>query len=763
MAQILYRRHLFIELRCLVSGPYDTIRELTIQIAFRTDASLLMGSGHVMRCLTLAEALRKKGVQCHFISRVHPGNLLELIRQRGFAATALPSEQAKPLAHDQVVGNLSENPLHGSWLGCDWRTDAEQTRTILAKMKPDWLVVDHYALDHRWESFQRASVGRIMVVDDLADRVHDCDLLLDQNLVAQTHSRYAGKVPAACSVLLGSRYTLLQPIYAELHDRTPPREGPIRRILIFFGGVDSDNLTGRSLSAFLSLKRQDILVDVVITASFPHAEAIEQQIKGHANIRLHIGLPTLAQLIAKADLALGASGATSWERLCLGLPALVVTLAQNQRSIADELGQRGLIRWLGHTDSVDHMVIADALGKLVHQGLNEDWSLRCLEAVDGKGVYRVCAILTLTATTSLQVRHARLEDEEISLEWASVPTTSGHSYSAKSLNPEIHRDWFRKCLRDLDSTRLFYVQTEESVPVGQVRFHCVDKAWRIDYSLAPHFRRRGLDHVILESALIKLREEEPGALVLLQAMESNQLSSCVLESLDFGANLKKAHASNIGICSDTISWINTSIPKLILKFLGNGHQVSWAHDPAALPAGDICFYLSYSRIVGAEILRRYRNNLVVHESNLPKGRGWSPLTWQVLEGADSIWVTLFEAAEAVDSGTIYLQEKLELRGDELVQDLRHLQVQATFLLCHSFAANYPHMLKNPLPNSGEPSYYRRRTPADGELDPDQTLRAQFNLLRVSDNKKYPAWFQMSGKKYNLYIERAVTPVEKNND
>ena len=172
-----------------------------------------------------------------------------------------------------------------------------------------------------------------MAIDDLADRVHDCDLLLDQNLVAQMHTRYRDKVPAACGLLLGPEYALLQPIYAELHDRIPPREGPIRRIFISFGGADSDNLTGRSLSAFLSLNRPDIEVDVVITTSGPYAETIRRQVAGHGNIHLHSDLPTLALLMAKADLAIGAGGATVGSALP-GAANSCHDAGENQRPIA---------------------------------------------------------------------------------------------------------------------------------------------------------------------------------------------------------------------------------------------------------------------------------------------------------------------------------------------------------------------------------------------------------------------------------------------
>jgi UDP-2,4-diacetamido-2,4,6-trideoxy-beta-L-altropyranose hydrolase len=480
-----------------------------------------------MRCLTLANALRERGAAVLFVCREHEGHLCDLLEKAGHTVSRLPAPNG---------GTQTGDPHdYAAWLGASWREDAEQTRAAIdpSEPKPDWLVVDHYAIDHRWETVLRTSVRRIMVIDDLADRVHDCDLLLDQNLVAQMRSRYADKVSAVCGMLLGPEFALLQPIYAELHDRIRLRKGPIRRILIFFGGADSHNLTGRTLAAFSQLNRPDTEVDVVISASSPYAGVIRQQVAGYSNIRLHSDLPTLAPLMTNADLAIGAGGATSWERLCLGLPSLIVTVAENQHSIADELSRRDLIHWLGHQDAVDQTAIAEGLGELIQQGLDENWSRRCLAVVDGKGIKRVCAALTVTATTPLRVRHAKLEDEALLLAWANDPTTRRNAFSPEPITAETHRNWLRARLSNLESCHLYLVETEESVPVGQVRFDRADETWRVDYALAPQFRGRGLGRPLLETALLKLREDEPGALVLGQVKGNNQSSRQVFESLGF--------------------------------------------------------------------------------------------------------------------------------------------------------------------------------------------------------------------------------------
>jgi len=500
---------------------------MVLQIVFRTDASLTIGTGHVMRCLTLAGALAKKGADVSFICREHEGHLCDLIVERGFAVHRLPAP---------ADGFGAEaTPFHAVWLGASWQEDAEQTIAAIRALsvKPDWLVIDHYALDHRWESALRPQIGHILVIDDIADRIHDCDLLLDQNLVADMHTRYTGRVPEDCRLLLGPEYALLQPVYAELHDRIPPREGPVHRILISFGGADSENLTGRVLAAILSLSRPDISVDVVIPGSSPYASEIQDQAAGHANIHLHSNLPSLAPLMAKADLAVGAAGTTSWERLCLGLPALVVTLAENQRPIADGLHRQGLVRWLGHKDEVTEQSIRQALTELIEAGIDEEWSLRCRSAVDGRGVDRTGAVLTITAETPLQVRHARLSDEVLLLTWANDPETRQNSFSPDPISAEDHRRWFRSRLRDLDGCRLYVVETEGGIPVGQVRFERQDSAWVISYSVAPLFRKRGLGRPLLEAALLKMRSEYPDALILGRVKPDNLPSRKIFESLDF--------------------------------------------------------------------------------------------------------------------------------------------------------------------------------------------------------------------------------------
>lgn len=719
-----------------------------MNITFRTDASLQIGTGHVTRCLTLANALRDRGALCRFVCREHKGNLLELIRKQGFEAIGLPLQESDGCS----VPETDTQPLaHSTWLGTDWATDAEQTTVGAGGTAIDWLIVDHYALDVRWESAMRSQCQELMVIDDIADRAHDCDLVLDQNLFSDMAERYSGKVPVHCGQMLGPQYALLQPLYAELHPRIPPREGPIRRILIYFGGADSNNLTGMAVAAYLALAREDIALDVVINPSNPHVETLRHQIEGHIKITLHEGLPSLAPLMAQADLAIGAGGATSWERCCMGLPALVITLAANQTPIASELERLGLIHWLGDASEVSESTLVNALRHLCSTGLASDWSDRCRQEVDGLGTARVVSTLMLNAQTKLKARLARVDDEMLMLRWANDRVLRHNEITPSDTDCTAHHAEFCRCLRNLEHCRLYVLETECGLPIGQVRFDRIGDCWSIDYEMDILAGHCGLDVSLLRTAILALRSSMPGVLMFSRIKDSNQALRIESEPLELPCEGLSQSGLAIAVCSDASSWINSSVPELLLGWLKESHRVAWAHSADDLHNGDICFYLSYGKIVGPSMLNRYRNNLVVHASDLPKGRGWSPTTWLILEGADRIPVTLLEAIDTVDAGPIYLQEWIHLDGTELIDEWRGLLSTASVKLARSFVAEYPKVLDLAREQSGEITTYPRRRAKDSAIDSNKTLNELFNHLRTVDNQSYPAFFSYKGKEFTLKI------------
>ncbi len=312
-----------------------------MHIAFRTDASLQIGTGHVMRCLTLADALRERGAQSTFICRPHAGHLLGLIQQRGHTA--------KALAPADDTFNAPADPCHAKWLGTDWASDAEQTKQALSGQVVDWLVVDHYALDCRWEQTLRPHTRRILTIDDLADRPHDCDLLLDQNLGRQAKD-YGGLLSRHTQTLIGPEYALLRPEFAQWREHKLRRRAhpQLKNLLITMGGVDQANATGQVLDALTHCELPaDLHITVVMGPTAPWLAQVQALAAAMPRpTQVLAGVSNMAQLMAESDLCIGAAGSTNWERCCLGLPCLLLVLADNQQTSADALAEANAVRVL---------------------------------------------------------------------------------------------------------------------------------------------------------------------------------------------------------------------------------------------------------------------------------------------------------------------------------------------------------------------------------------------------------------------------------
>ncbi|WP_312447953.1 UDP-2,4-diacetamido-2,4,6-trideoxy-beta-L-altropyranose hydrolase [Stutzerimonas nitrititolerans] len=350
------------------------------RVVFRVDASLAIGTGHVMRCLTLARALRERGHECLFVSREHPGNLLKLISEEGFAVHALP------------VGSERDSELpHARWLGASQAEDALSCKGLIASWCPDWLVVDHYALDHRWEVSVRPVECRVLVIDDLADRQHSCDLLLDQNL-GRSRLDYQGLLPQDCAILTGPHYSLLRPEFAALRADSLARreEGLLNSVLIAPGGVDQHNYTSKILKALLGCKLPDgIRFTIVLGATAPHLQVVREFAEQYPwPVEVLSGIKNMAQHMATADLAIGAGGSTSWERCCLGIPTLLLVLAENQLPASRQLATSKAAIMIDADDDLCCQ-LQRAFSLMSDSVTRRDYSNAASEITDGLGVGRV--------------------------------------------------------------------------------------------------------------------------------------------------------------------------------------------------------------------------------------------------------------------------------------------------------------------------------------------------------------------------------------
>lgn len=356
---------------------------------FRTDASRTIGTGHVMRCLTLADALRGAGASCRFVCRELDGHLIDAIRARGHAVTALP------VPPEAFAPPAASAPAHASWLGAPWEQDAADVVSALRGERPDWLVVDHYALDSRWEGALRPHCGRLFVIDDLADRPHDCDLLLDQNL-GRTALDYAERVPKGCSVLAGSAFALLRPAFAAARADSLRRRraGGVRQLLVALGGVDQDNVTGDILAA---LGQAPLPAGCRIVVAMGEQAPWIAQVRATAaqlplEIQVVVGTQAMADLMAASDLAIGAAGTMAWERCCLGLPTLTVVIADNQRAGAQALAAAGACMLLPLPVAAG--TLAEALARALAPGMLQSMQHAAAAVTDGGGAKRVLAHMT---------------------------------------------------------------------------------------------------------------------------------------------------------------------------------------------------------------------------------------------------------------------------------------------------------------------------------------------------------------------------------
>lgn len=365
-----------------------------MNIVFRVDSAVHIGNGHLVRCLTLAKALRENGHLCYFLCRDLPGSLHEKVVEQGFSLNLLVS-----------VGTefCSTMPCE-KWLGVQQQEDASECIDALSLLPPmDLLVTDCYALDAVWHGMLRKRASRLLVIDDLANRHYDCDLLLDQTY-GRMPELYHYWTKSHTQLLLGTKFALLGREFSKLVPQARERRqkvGIARKILISMGGTDLDNITTRVLDSIEEVAAEfDLQVTVVLGANATHLQEVKSRLfESSISGQLLCGVDNMAELILEHDLAVGAAGTTSWERCCLGLPSIVLTTAENQLSIASQLSKVGAIEYLGEAKTNN---IAQ-VGSLLQLWLREPeryrrFTEKSWSVCDGLGVDRVASMVEKCAS-----------------------------------------------------------------------------------------------------------------------------------------------------------------------------------------------------------------------------------------------------------------------------------------------------------------------------------------------------------------------------
>lgn len=475
-----------------------------MNIAFRTDASSQIGTGHFMRCLTLAVGLKQHGIQIRFVSRNLPDHLHNMLVTKGMELVLLKNN-----VNDSQIDNLA----HSAWLGISQAQDAQDTIQALSGQSWDWLIVDHYALDTRWETAMRETAKQIMVIDDIADRQHECDVLLDQNFYSDMQTRYSGKVPAHCQLLLGPRYALLREEFRTLREQIKPHTGEVKRLLVFFGGVDADNYTGLAIKALADIASKEMHIDVVIGVQHPCRAEIELQCATQEFV-CHVQTDKMAELMAAADLAIGAGGSSTWERCCLGLPTLALSIAENQRKVIIAAAEAGLLYAPSGDAYILELISRHVLALLENPILLKLMSTAAMNAVDGKGLMRVIDILAINQIT---IRQATELDVQPLFEWRNHSTIRAVSHHKSPISWHEHLTWLHDVLND--QHRELLIGECGTQPVGVVRFDLEGAVAEVSIYLVPNAGFKGQGRHLLLMAEQWLIENHP---------DINCVRACVL-------------------------------------------------------------------------------------------------------------------------------------------------------------------------------------------------------------------------------------------
>ena len=361
-----------------------------MKILFRTDSSINIGAGHVSRCIVLAKKMRELGAECTFVCRDFTGHLGREITALGFELILLKAVFIYP--SDETVPN--QNNQYAEWLGVSESVDLAQTQAAISGRYFDWCIIDHYAIGKNWETAIRKTCQSVMVIDDLCDRLHDCDLLLNQNFGKSHQHRYRKLIGFQADLLLGPRYALLRECFASARSNVSRSFHDNRSIFICMGGMDNGNFTADVIDTIKNSGLLGVNVDVVIGRQNPNSNAVKILCR-QLNFNFHIQPLNFVHLMSTATLSIGSSGVMSWERCCLGLPSVTIAVARNQVQIGQELAAAGATIFVGRSWDGVLSTLNDVVVDLLNQPvLLETMSANAYKLVDGLGVDRVARAIS---------------------------------------------------------------------------------------------------------------------------------------------------------------------------------------------------------------------------------------------------------------------------------------------------------------------------------------------------------------------------------
>ena len=512
-----------------------------MKVVFRVDASLNMGTGHVMRCLTLAQVLKDNGANVEFICRKHEGNLIDKVRASEFIIHEL-----EVFEETEVDDKLA----HSCWLGATQQQDADDCIDILKAEKLDWLIVDHYALDEEWQKRLKPYCEKLMVIDDLADRKHQCDILLDQTFGRQKKD-YSALTPEDCKLLLGSQYALLRPEFAKwrvcsLERRNNPK---FKRLLVNMGGVDVDNITENVLDELKMCNLpNDIHITIVMGGSAPHLESVEfkaSTLPYKTEVKVDVG--NMAEIMSNSDIAIGAAGSTTWERCCLGLPTIQIVIAKNQLFSAETLAHYNIVRLVKNIQEIPCLleVSTEWMGNVGNAAL---------EICDGMGSCKVFNKMTDRKITLEKFGEVELcnyinlneNDKLQALNMRNHLQVKKWMYNQVSISKEDHFGFIKNLDNDMEG-RYFLVKQKNNI-IGSINFSKINFENSVELGIYtnPFLQIKGAGK-LLESAASQYAFIELGVKkIKLEVYSDNERAVNFYKKCDFSLiNTKKVNHQDV--------------------------------------------------------------------------------------------------------------------------------------------------------------------------------------------------------------------------
>jgi len=491
-----------------------------MQIAIRVDASLHIGSGHVMRCLVLAKALSERGHQLQFLCRPHQGDLIDFIQHNGFAVSQLKAPKAW-----QTPKNSAD---YEAWLQVPWQQDAEEVVARCESVR--LMIVDHYGINASWENDVKAKLHcQLLAIDDLV-RPHHADVILDQTLNRKPQA-YQQRLSHKAHLLMGCDYALLAASFAESRKTALAHKtlAAPHRILITMGAVDQPNATLQVLTALARITTDKPTVTVLLKPSAPHYQSVSAFCQQQEDwVTHHDFVEEMAALMLTQDIVIGAPGTTSWERACLGVPSIIVPIAENQRTISEQLVKAGAVVCV-ELASIEQKLLP------AYQQVIEHWAdLRTvnLTLCDGAGAKRVVHYLEqllMQSNSPVLLRQASTADIKLVFDWQQLPETRQYALNKAIPTWEEHNTWMQRQLRYDHSFFYMITLVEEGEAIGVIRLAQESEGYLLSIYLDPQQTGKGY----AKAALKMIDQLHPNMTIHATVLPENKASQALFNAAQY--------------------------------------------------------------------------------------------------------------------------------------------------------------------------------------------------------------------------------------